>query len=84
MEICRLFNERRCKFKNHKYRHVCHLCAVRTGSMSGGSSRIKVIEAAGMAAQCRWQTGVIAVQLDVAGTWQISKTLDNGIVMDGS
>ena len=27
MEICRLFNERRCKFKNCKYRHVCHLCA---------------------------------------------------------
>ena len=26
-EICRLFNERRCKFKNCKYRHVCHLCA---------------------------------------------------------
>ena len=25
MEICRLFNERRCKFKNCKYRYVRHL-----------------------------------------------------------
>ena len=57
---------------------------VRTGSMTGGSCRIKVIEAAGTAARYRWQTGVIAVQVDVAGTWRISKTLDNGIVRDGS
>ena len=57
---------------------------VRTGSMTGGTSRIKVIEAAGTAARYRWQTRVIAVQADVAGMWQISKTLDNGIVRDGS
>ena len=36
---------------------------VRTSSMmgGGGSSRIKVIEAAGMAARYRWHTGAIAV-----------------------
>ena len=56
---------------------------VRTGSMTGGSSQIKVIEAAGTAVRYRWQTGVIAVQADVAGTWWISKTLNNGIVRDG-
>ena len=41
---------------------------VRTGSMTGGSSQVKVIEAAGTAVRYRWQTGVIAVQVDVAGT----------------
>ena len=40
---------------------------VRTGSMTGGTSHIKVIEAAGTAARYRWQTRVIAVQADVAG-----------------
>lgn len=26
-EICRLFNEKRCKFRSCKYRHVCQLCS---------------------------------------------------------
>ena len=25
-EVCRLFNEKRCKFRNCKYRHVCRIC----------------------------------------------------------
>lgn len=25
-EVCRLFNEKRCKFRNCKYRHVCRTC----------------------------------------------------------
>ena len=57
---------------------------VRTGSMTGESSQIKVIEAAGTAARYWWHTGAIAVQADAAGMWRISKTLDNGIARDGS
>ena len=25
-EVCRLFNEKRCRFRNCKYRHVCRIC----------------------------------------------------------
>lgn len=37
-EVCRLFNERRCNFRNCKYRHVCKWC---NGNHPGCDCRVK-------------------------------------------